>query len=114
MNGRLYFRINQNQHAESAEKSGGGCGFYRECPGHGGRLPLYVGGWKPVRREPVGRMNNPAGLTNGLFDLAFDSTERNNVSASHLEIVATPDSKKWRHMPPMEFPLPTPAPKPNP
>ena len=57
--------------------------LYREFPSYGGQQTIRVGQWKAVRQNLV-----QGNLEIELYNIAQDISERNNVAASHPEIVA--------------------------
>ena len=81
--------------------------LYREFHGYGGQQSVRVGNWKLLHRNLLNRPNQPADPTSELYDLAADPAEKENVAATHQDIVARLDRiMREQHVPSKEFPLP--------
>jgi arylsulfatase A-like enzyme len=81
--------------------------LYREFHGYGGQQSVRVGDWKLLRRHLLGTAKNPAKPTLELYNLATDPAEKDDVAASHPDIVAKLEKiMAEQHSPSKEFPLP--------
>jgi arylsulfatase A-like enzyme len=81
--------------------------LYREFHGSGGQQAVRVSDWKLVRRNLLDTKNKPAAPTTELYHLAIDPSEKNNVAATHPDIVANLlKLATEQHTPSSEFPFP--------
>jgi arylsulfatase A-like enzyme len=77
--------------------------LYREFPSYGGQQTIRVGKWKAVRQNM-----SKGNLKIELYDIAQDIGEKNNVAASHPDVVGQlARMMEDQHVPSEIFPLPS-------
>jgi arylsulfatase A len=80
--------------------------LYREFTGYGGQQAVWLGKWKGVRQQLLGK-NNPNPLKIELFDLEADIAESNDVAAQNPKVVAEIEKLMRTERVPSEiFPIP--------
>ncbi len=81
--------------------------LYREFHGTGGQQSVRVGDWKLLHRNLLGARNKPPSPTTELYNLATDRSEKNNVAASHPDIVDRLQKiMDQQHTSSKQFPIP--------